>query len=412
MGAAAASAAAAAPSTAAAAEAAAPPPPTPTPPTLLARLLLPTSPPRRRLLLLPSALPLLRYDDSDLVIRALEPLAVLLTVGLVAAAVAYYSAAVTPLIFSRVGWGAGLCHTAFGLSLCYAFGRSYWHLLTTPPRTTRDVGRARLEQEARRAATAEAEATAENDEEKFESPYCWRHCDRCDLPKPPLAHHCSVCKACVLRADHHCVFFANCLGFGNYRHFALFLVYLSAGSAYACVTTYALHHEAAARDPWTHRWLVVLALASGGVALALGALLAWHAACLATGLGTLEMMDRVFGWHEEDEEEDDDEEGEEEEKEGGGGVRRRQREPAEARQRPSGRRPRPPHVAVASLREYPWNLGLEANVRLAFDLEEDGGRGLPWWLRWLRVHGAPRKGDGVVFPTHLRQSTAAGKKKS
>lgn len=31
----------------------------------------------------------------------------------------------------------------------------------------------------------------------------WRFCKVCRGPKPPRAHHCSVCKACVLKLCHH-----------------------------------------------------------------------------------------------------------------------------------------------------------------------------------------------------------------
>eukprot|EP00468_Gymnochlora_sp_CCMP2014_P009955 CAMPEP_0167747166 /NCGR_PEP_ID=MMETSP0110_2-20121227/4131_1 /TAXON_ID=629695 /ORGANISM="Gymnochlora sp., Strain CCMP2014" /LENGTH=66 /DNA_ID=CAMNT_0007632039 /DNA_START=193 /DNA_END=390 /DNA_ORIENTATION=- len=29
-------------------------------------------------------------------------------------------------------------------------------------------------------------------------------CDKCKLPKPERAHHCSVCGRCTLKMDHHC----------------------------------------------------------------------------------------------------------------------------------------------------------------------------------------------------------------
>lgn len=320
-------------------------------------------------------------DPADRAIRALEPAAVLLCVALISWGVVLYSARVTPEVFRVLGaFPLGLAHTALGVALVASFGRSYYRLLSVPPGTTRAVGRARLVQAAK-----EAEAAADDDDPAASSFHPrWTHCDHCDLPKPPLAHHCSTCRACVLRADHHCPWFAGCLGYGNYRHFVLFCVYLSVAGAYACATTYALFADRASRDPWGHRWLVALALASGGVSVALGVLLAWHFSCLRTGLGTLEMMDRVFGWHEEEEDEG------EEEQAGGKAAAVPGAQP-----RPR-RRPRPPHVAVASLRDYPWNLGLEGNVRLAFDL--DDGRG-GWWWRWLAVHGAPRKGEGFALPT-------------
>ncbi|EPZ33521.1 Zinc finger, DHHC-type, palmitoyltransferase domain-containing protein, partial [Rozella allomycis CSF55] len=54
-----------------------------------------------------------------------------------------------------------------------------------------------------------------------------RYCRKCDAPKPDRCHHCSVCKKCVLKMDHHCPWVNNCVGFKNYKFFILFLWYLS-----------------------------------------------------------------------------------------------------------------------------------------------------------------------------------------
>lgn len=58
-------------------------------------------------------------------------------------------------------------------------------------------------------------------------------CRRCNTPRPPRAHHCSVCGTCAYDLDHHCIFVNNCVGYGNRRTFLLFVVYATAGCLYA-----------------------------------------------------------------------------------------------------------------------------------------------------------------------------------
>ncbi|TGZ61144.1 hypothetical protein CRM22_008156 [Opisthorchis felineus] len=57
-------------------------------------------------------------------------------------------------------------------------------------------------------------------------------CYRCTVPRPPRAHHCNVCGACVLRMDHHCPWIANCVGLHTHRHFYLSLFFMSVGGLY------------------------------------------------------------------------------------------------------------------------------------------------------------------------------------
>ncbi|KAF0971699.1 hypothetical protein FDP41_009922 [Naegleria fowleri] len=63
-----------------------------------------------------------------------------------------------------------------------------------------------------------------------------RICERCWIRKPDRAHHCRQLNCCVLRMDHFCPWFNNCIGFYNHKYFFLFLVWISIGGIFAVLT--------------------------------------------------------------------------------------------------------------------------------------------------------------------------------
>lgn len=55
----------------------------------------------------------------------------------------------------------------------------------------------------------------------------YRWCSACRVWKPDRCHHCTTCKRCFLRMDHHCPWFACCIGFHNHKFFIQTLVYIT-----------------------------------------------------------------------------------------------------------------------------------------------------------------------------------------
>jgi len=118
-----------------------------------------------------------------------------------------------------------------------------------------------------------------------------RWCKKCRKPKPPRTHHCTVCRRCVLKMDHHCPWVCNCVGWRNYRTFFLFMAYLWVGCLYVMATaapTFLKH--ILTRGPITkgHTYVVMSFILAFSVSIAVGMLLGWHVYLVVTAQTTIE----------------------------------------------------------------------------------------------------------------------------
>lgn len=48
------------------------------------------------------------------------------------------------------------------------------------------------------------------------------------------SYHCNECNTCIRRMDHHCAWLLNCIGYGNYKSFYFFIMYLWTTALFIC----------------------------------------------------------------------------------------------------------------------------------------------------------------------------------
>ncbi|XP_070616985.1 palmitoyltransferase ZDHHC4 isoform X2 [Erythrolamprus reginae] len=62
-------------------------------------------------------------------------------------------------------------------------------------------------------------------------------CPTCAVRKPARSRHCGVCRGCIHRFDHHCIWLNNCIGAFNIRFFLCYLLTLTSMAASIAVVT-------------------------------------------------------------------------------------------------------------------------------------------------------------------------------
>ncbi|KAJ4704649.1 S-acyltransferase [Melia azedarach] len=125
-----------------------------------------------------------------------------------------------------------------------------------------------------------------------------RYCQKCSHHKPPRAHHCRVCKRCVLRMDHHCIWISNCVGHANYKVFFIFVLYAVVACIYSLVllvgslTNDALDDEQQSGGSFRTAY-VISGLLLVPLSIALSVLLGWHIYLILQNKTTIEYHEGV-----------------------------------------------------------------------------------------------------------------------
>lgn len=125
-----------------------------------------------------------------------------------------------------------------------------------------------------------------------------RFCKKCQVPKPDRTHHCSTCKRCVLKMDHHCPWLSTCLGLHNYKAFVLFLIYTTLFCWVCFVSTaYWVWVELFKSSTYLHEFapvqVIILTALSGIIGLVITGFTSWHIYLCARGQTTIECLEKT-----------------------------------------------------------------------------------------------------------------------
>ena len=125
-----------------------------------------------------------------------------------------------------------------------------------------------------------------------------RFCKKCQVPKPDRTHHCSTCKRCVLKMDHHCPWLSTCLGLHNYKAFVLFLIYVSL-FCWVCFVSTAwwtyveVFQSRSYLTEFAPVQVIILAVLAGIIGLVITGFTAWHIYLCVRGQTTIECLEKT-----------------------------------------------------------------------------------------------------------------------
>ncbi|KAI1266636.1 palmitoyltransferase PFA3 [Xylariaceae sp. FL1019] len=169
------------------------------------------------------------------------------------------------------------------LNWCYTTA-----VFTEPGSTTNDMGYSTLPTVNTPSATSFT--VKANGEHRF--------CKKCQARKPDRAHHCSTCRRCVLKMDHHCPWLATCIGLRNHKAFLLFLIYTTIFCLYCfAVSGTWVYDELFSESEYANSILpvnfILLSVISGIIGLVVGAFTGWHILLASRGQTTIECLEKT-----------------------------------------------------------------------------------------------------------------------
>lgn len=120
-----------------------------------------------------------------------------------------------------------------------------------------------------------------------------RMCGICNAPKPSRTHHCSTCKRCFLKMDHHCVWLDNCVGYGNYKFFfcLLFWATFMCGFIFGATLEVLIQQLVYSQLEGVSVVWLILTILSFALGLSTLMLLGYHSYLISKGMTTIEHME-------------------------------------------------------------------------------------------------------------------------
>ncbi|XP_073388831.1 probable protein S-acyltransferase 16 isoform X4 [Physcomitrium patens] len=213
----------------------------------------------------------------DYSVQVAGPLYILLAFSLISSVIYLFLVSILPAVYPLSSW-QGIAHLLVAGWLAFNVFFNYFCCICTDPGSSPII-----------SDTVMPLARYEMDLEGADyAPSRW--CKRCRKPKPPMTHHCHICKRCILKMDHHCPWMHNCIGYYNYRFFFVFLLYMWAGCLYAAVMSSLPMFGPEDEDDGEENGVGILFtfILSVAVLISLTFLLGWHIYLVLTAQTTID----------------------------------------------------------------------------------------------------------------------------